>query len=85
MLRPRIPTNKTKSIGEFDTRILRMPRFYLISFSNILQGLVYFLPGIYLPGNTLLSETRIIVNQDSSLCSVVRLDPNLWFTRRSSL
>ena len=36
--------------ARFDSTVLRKPRFVAMSYSNLLQGLVFYLPTVFIPG-----------------------------------
>ncbi|KAF4549902.1 MFS-type transporter-like protein 24 [Elsinoe fawcettii] len=48
-LKPRLPSSSHTSSPKTDWTFLRSPLFHIYSLSNILQGLAYFLPALYLP------------------------------------
>ncbi|KAG8629342.1 hypothetical protein KVT40_003207 [Elsinoe batatas] len=60
-LKPRLPASHHTTSSKTDWSFLRSPLFHIYSLSNILQGLAYFLPALYLPSTatTLGSSPRI--------------------------
>ncbi|KAF2227194.1 major facilitator superfamily domain-containing protein [Elsinoe ampelina] len=60
-LKPRLPASHHTTSQKTDWSFLRSPLFHIYSLSNILQGLAYFLPALYLPSTatTLGSSPRI--------------------------
>lgn len=49
LLRPRLPASRAASTPRTDTSFLRNPLFWVLSISNIAQGLAYYIPSLYLP------------------------------------
>lgn len=47
--RPRIPVSKSVSYGRFNFHFLYNKTFLFYQFSNIMEALGFFLPGVYLP------------------------------------
>jgi MFS family permease len=49
LLRPRLPISSTSQSPRLDFTFLRTPTFWLLQTGNILEGLGYFIPSVYLP------------------------------------
>ena len=49
LLRPRLPISSTSQPPRLDFTFLRTPTFWLLQTGNILEGLGYFIPSVYLP------------------------------------
>jgi MFS family permease len=49
LLRGRVPVSSHGALRALDMSHFKQPLFYLFSFSNLLQGLGYYIPGLYLP------------------------------------
>lgn len=49
LLRPRLPITSTSQPPRLDFTFLRTPTFWLLQTGNILEGLGYFIPSLYLP------------------------------------
>ena len=48
-VKPRLPISMASRHRRFDFRFLRTPTFWMLQAGNILEGLGYFIPSIYLP------------------------------------
>lgn len=48
-LKGRLPASEQSQVARTDWTFLRSPLFWIYSVSNVLQGLGYFLPSLYLP------------------------------------
>ena len=51
-VRPRLPVSARTRVRRFDLSFLRTSSFWALEAGNILEGLGYFIPGIYLPSYT---------------------------------
>jgi predicted MFS family arabinose efflux permease len=49
LLKGRLPPSSHTAIGNTDWRFLKSPLFWFYSTSNVIQGLGYFFPSLYLP------------------------------------
>ena len=48
-VKPRLPAAATAQGRRFDSRFLACPAFWVLQLANVVQGLGYFMPAIYLP------------------------------------
>lgn len=48
-IKPRLPSASRHAARTMDWRFLRNPRFWILSMSNVLQGLAFYIPSLYLP------------------------------------
>ncbi|RDI78073.1 hypothetical protein Vi05172_g11966 [Venturia inaequalis] len=48
-LKPRLPTSNSTTVAATNWSFLSIPLFWIYSFSNILYGLAFFFPSLYLP------------------------------------
>lgn len=49
LLRGRLPVSHGGALRALDVSFFKQPLFYFFAFSNLFQGLGYYIPGIYLP------------------------------------
>ncbi|KAL8961764.1 MAG: hypothetical protein Q9193_001723, partial [Seirophora villosa] len=49
LLQPRLPTSHDNTLPAADYSFLKMPLFYCFALAQLLQGLGFYLPTIYLP------------------------------------
>lgn len=49
LLKSRLPVSHGGALRGLDVSFLKQPLFYFFAFSNLFQGLGYYIPGIYLP------------------------------------
>ncbi|KAL5407413.1 hypothetical protein PMIN06_004653 [Paraphaeosphaeria minitans] len=72
--KPRLPLSQTTQFREFDMSFWTCSNFLIFQSGNILQGLGYFLPAIYLPsfarslGASNLQSTATIILLNGSAC-----------------
>lgn len=48
-IKPRLPSASRHAARTMDWRFLRNPQFWILSASNVLQGLAFYIPSLYLP------------------------------------
>jgi predicted MFS family arabinose efflux permease len=71
LVKGRLPVNQVTISRRLDLKFLKNPLFLFMAFSNLLQGLGYFIPGIYLPSYA--SDLSMSPIQSTLVLSVLNL------------
>lgn len=70
-MKPRLPPSQVTNARKLDFSVLKKPLFLVVACSNLLQGIGYFIPAIYLPSYA--SDIDIPTIQATLLLSLLNL------------